>query len=343
MADKVAGGIKAGSTSVSLVLPKLRFSSDGTEVTGKVAADLTAYYWRQGGTPTAISLSDLGTVSSAYSSGGVKEADSTHMKGSYRLDPPDAAFATGADWVAFDLFAAGTYVSSLTLALETKGAAEVYTLVGLVKAVTDTLTIASGKVAATLGAAGDFAQACADKIWASAARTLTAFGFTVTLAASPNDELASAHNTAGTIGALINAAGTASDPLLNSVPGSYLAGTAGYALGNMADDSANVAAIKTKTDQLTFTTPNVVDASASGGMTPATIAAAVLNTAMTESYAADGAQATLTQAIYLIMQSISERSVSGTTLTIKKLDGSTTAATFTTNSATNPTSVTRTT
>lgn len=42
------------------------------------------------------------------------------------------------------------------------------------------------------------------------------------------------------------------------------------------------------------------------------------------------------------MQSIVERSVSGTTVTIKKLDGSSTAAVLTTNSATNPTSVTRT-
>lgn len=38
----------------------------------------------------------------------------------------------------------------------------------------------------------------------------------------------------------------------------------------------------------------------------------------------------------------SDASISGTTLTVKKLDGSTTAATFTLNSSTDPTSIART-
>jgi hypothetical protein len=46
------------------------------------------------------------------------------------------------------------------------------------------------------------------------------------------DVVASLHNGANTIGAKINSAGGAADPLANAVPGSYLAGTAGYALGN---------------------------------------------------------------------------------------------------------------
>ena len=47
------------------------------------------------------------------------------------------------------------------------------------------------------------------------------------------DALASAHNLANTIGARINAAGAASDPLTNNVPGSYASGTAGYILGQL--------------------------------------------------------------------------------------------------------------
>lgn len=70
-------------------------------------------------------------------------------------------------------------------------------------------------------------------------------------------------------------------------------------------------------------------------------ALAKLTAALTESYAADGVAPTFTQAIYLIMQALTEFSISGTTLTIKKLDGSTTAATGTLNSATTPTSITR--
>lgn len=64
-------------------------------------------------------------------------------------------------------------------------------------------------------------------------------------------------------------------------------------------------------------------------------------TALTESYAADGAAATPAQLLYMIWALLAEKAVSTTTLTVKKLDGSTTAMTFTLNDATNPTSVTR--
>lgn len=73
----------------------------------------------------------------------------------------------------------------------------------------------------------------------------------------------------------------------------------------------------------------------------ATIATAVLTTAMTESYNTDGSPATLSQALYAIMQVLTESSISGTTLTVKKLDGSTTAMTLTLSDASTPTSVTR--
>lgn len=67
----------------------------------------------------------------------------------------------------------------------------------------------------------------------------------------------------------------------------------------------------------------------------------ILTTQMTEAYAADGAAPTLAQAVFLMLALVSEFSISGTTLTAKKLDGSTTAATFTLSDATNPTSITR--
>lgn len=69
----------------------------------------------------------------------------------------------------------------------------------------------------------------------------------------------------------------------------------------------------------------------------------LLTTAMTESYNADGSAPTPAQALMLILQQLTEFSISGTTWTTKKLDGSTTAATFTLNDGTNPTSITRTT
>jgi hypothetical protein len=71
------------------------------------------------------------------------------------------------------------------------------------------------------------------------------------------------------------------------------------------------------------------------------IVTAVLTTAMTESYNTDGAAPTLAQALFLLISGLLEFAISGTTLTAKKLDGSTTAATFTLDDATDPTSITR--
>jgi hypothetical protein len=68
----------------------------------------------------------------------------------------------------------------------------------------------------------------------------------------------------------------------------------------------------------------------------------ILQTQLTESYAADGVAPTLTQAVMLIMQHLTEVELVGTTWTTKKLDGTTTAATFTTDDANDPTSITRT-
>ena len=67
----------------------------------------------------------------------------------------------------------------------------------------------------------------------------------------------------------------------------------------------------------------------------------VLTTAMSESYGTDGSEVTLAQGIYVIMQGVNEFAISGTTKTVKQLDGSTAAYTSTLDDATNPTSITR--
>src|SRR4051794_37248355 len=99
MSDNLQGGVKAGATSVSLT-HVLRSASDGTEVTGKVAADMTISYLRQGSARVAVTpVTDLAAITSVWSAGGVKEMDSANMPGGYRIDWPDAAFAAGADFV----------------------------------------------------------------------------------------------------------------------------------------------------------------------------------------------------------------------------------------------------
>ena len=67
----------------------------------------------------------------------------------------------------------------------------------------------------------------------------------------------------------------------------------------------------------------------------------ILTTQMTESYSADGIAPTLAQGVFLVMQNLQDFSFSGTTQTVKQLDGSTTAATYTLDDATAPTSKTR--
>ncbi len=67
----------------------------------------------------------------------------------------------------------------------------------------------------------------------------------------------------------------------------------------------------------------------------------IFTTAMTESYAADGAAPTPAQSLFLIQQALTEVAIVSTTETIKKLDGSTAAATLTLDDASNPTSKTR--
>jgi len=67
----------------------------------------------------------------------------------------------------------------------------------------------------------------------------------------------------------------------------------------------------------------------------------ILTTQMTESYAADGSAPTLAQALHLIQQSLGDFSIAGTTITVKRLNGTTTAATYTLDDGTDPTSRTR--
>lgn len=66
-----------------------------------------------------------------------------------------------------------------------------------------------------------------------------------------------------------------------------------------------------------------------------------LTSAVADSVPADGSLPSIAQAVYMLVQFLSERSISGTTMTVKKVDGATTLMTFTLNDATNPTSLTR--
>ncbi|MFB3816139.1 MAG: hypothetical protein ACE147_00630 [Candidatus Methylomirabilales bacterium] len=134
------------------------------------------------------------------------------------------------------------------------------TIAAIAAAITTNLDVAiSTRLAAAGYTAPDSAATIAAAVWASGVRTLTSFGTLVAdLAAAvwayvtrsltdkvgfaPSatqnasavlDVSAADHKVPGTVGAKINQAGSAADPLENLVPGSYTAGTAGAALGRI--------------------------------------------------------------------------------------------------------------
>ena len=109
MSEKLQGGILAGSIDLSIPVI-LRSTTDNTEVTGKVNTDVTASYWRQGGSRTGIAVIALGSINVAHSDGGFLEVDAVNIPGIYRFDLPDAVIAAGADWVIVSIKIAGCYV-----------------------------------------------------------------------------------------------------------------------------------------------------------------------------------------------------------------------------------------
>ncbi len=126
------------------------------------------------------------------------------------------------------------------------------------------------------------------------------------------------------------------DTQLGTIAG-YIDTEVGTLITNVATILAavdtEVAAIKAKTDNLPS---DPADQSA--------VEAAILaawTTALTESYNADGAAPTPAQALFLILQRLTEFAIVGTAINIKKLDGSTTAVVLTIDDATSPTSSTR--
>jgi hypothetical protein len=94
----------AGSTSRTIAV-KLNDSSSsvGAGLPGIVAANLDMRQIRietdNDVTESALTLSDLTTITDSYTSGGWKEINATHSPGLYRLDIPDGLIAAGA-WTA---------------------------------------------------------------------------------------------------------------------------------------------------------------------------------------------------------------------------------------------------
>lgn len=264
--------------------------------------------------------------------------------------------------------------------------AAVSVLITAVKAKTDQLVFTlTNKVDASIQAAGDFAQAAADKVWLTASRTLTAFGFSVTVGTNNDktgyslsvagiqaiwDALTSALTTSGSIGKLLvdNINATISSRSSHSAADVWAVATriltAGTNIvlakgtGVTGFNDLSAAQVNTEVDtaladydaptsaELVTEINNVqADIAALNNISAAQVNAEVVDVLRTDtipdSYSADGAQPTIAQAILAIHQFLQERSVTGTTVTVTKPNGSTVAMTFTLDNGVSPTSITR--
>lgn len=86
-------------------------STTGAGLAGLLATNLTAYYTRveddNDVNAVVITLSDLTGTGTVHTDGGLEEIDATNMPGWYRLDLPDAIFATGASHAGVSIIDSG--------------------------------------------------------------------------------------------------------------------------------------------------------------------------------------------------------------------------------------------
>jgi len=160
---------------------------------------------------------------------------------------------------------------------------------------------------------------------AQSAFDTTGFAFTnctmpqvTTVTGNVNGSVASV---TGAVGSVTGAVGS-----VTGAVGSVTGNVGGNVVGSVASVTATVTA--SVSDKTGFSLSNAgIDA--------------LFTRQLTESYAADGAAPTIAQALMLIQQMLGDFTITGTTLTVRKVDGSTTAASFTLNDTSAPTALTR--
>jgi hypothetical protein len=161
------------------------------------------------------------------------------------------------------------------------------------------------------------------------------------------DEAIAGHLGAGSTGAALNGAGSAGDPWSTALPGAYGAGTAGKIVGDNLDAAVSsratqtiadaiaayidteVAAIKAKTDQLTFTGANKLDAAlVAAGDLAAAVANKIADHVKRRTYAnarasADGDAVTFRSHMGAEAKLVNKVAVNGTNLEIMHEDDAT--------------------
>ncbi len=319
--------VKKGSTNITVYF-HLRDSADGTSKTALLynSAGAVASYVRNGAARTAITLATLASASAAHSDGGFILVDDTNAKGLYRLDIPDAAFATGVDDVVVHIGFTGVFEESLEIVLVDNTAKDNYDRIGAPAGASVSADNAAIKAKTALIVADT------NELQTNQGNWLTATGFS-THSAADVWSVATRLLTAGTNIVLAKGTGVTG---FNDLSVAQVNAECDTAISDAAlATAASLVTAQTDLDTITGA-DGVTLATAQGNYAP--LKGGV---AMTESYAADGATATPEQILYMIWAALSEFAVSGTTITAKRLDGSTPAMTFTLDDGTDPTSRTR--
>lgn len=175
------------------VYVRLRDSTTGLAQTGLAwnSAGASAYYTRTRAAAAAITLATLASPSAAHSDGGFVEVDATNARGLYRLDLPDAAVASGVDYVLVSIEFDGIIEESLLIRLN-----------HTTNLIAD--QVWEENLAAHSGTAGSTAEQL-DSISSSG------------IAADVWDASAAAHNSSGSFGELVGqVADTIWDEVINS-------------------------------------------------------------------------------------------------------------------------------
>ncbi len=291
--------ILAGSTSQTInVFVQDSSSTTGAGLTGLVynSGSLTAYYALPRAAATSITLATQ-TVTGAYSSGGFVEISSSNMPGFYRLDIPDAALASGrfvnimlkgasnmaplpieielTAWNNQDAVHGGmsalpntactTNASLLTSGTGTDQISVTSGRIDIGKALGTAVTLDSNSVLNVstkyIGGTLQTARDIGASVLLSSGTGAGQISFTSGVVKSDPWPIALPGSyTSGTAGYILGNLAAGADPWATALPGSYTSGEAGYLVGNYVN--ASIAAVKAKTDSLTFTVSNQVDANA---------------------------------------------------------------------------------
>lgn len=353
--------IKVGSTDQSIYFKLL--TTAGAPATGLTIANLDATYTRTRAAAVKSDLTALGAANSAHADNQAIEVDATNAPGLYRFDFPDAAFAAGVAGVVLTINGAAIQPQDKEVELVVNTAEDIYTRLGAPAGASVSADVAAVKAETALIVA-DTNELQTD--WANGGRLdviLDARASQASVDAIREDTGTTLPATLSAIAgyldteiaAILQDTGTDIPALIAAIPSA--AGNAAAVRAELATELARIdAAISTRLAAAGYTAPDnvsiaailadtgtdgVVVADKTGFRLSAAGVNDVLRTALTEGYAADGAAPTLEQFAFMVWSLLAERSIAGTTLTARRLDGSTSAMTFTLDDADAPTSQTR--